>query len=82
MPRGSLTAAASSPLPPKPPEMSPEQLDGVAGGWNNREYMFVYCKNCGKFFFAFDDEELERIVTTPCSRCGAPYTSKILNPYI
>lgn len=62
--------------------MSPEQLDGVAGGWNNREYMFVYCKNCGKFFFAFDDEELERIVTTPCSRCGAPYTSKILNPYI
>lgn len=76
-----LDGSGFEPAAPEIPEMSPEQLDGVTGGWNNREWMFVYCKNCNKHWFAYDDEDLKRIVTTPCSRCGAPCTSKILAPY-
>lgn len=66
-------------------EIPAEELEEVAGGvgpgWNTyREYYGVYCKKCRNIWYAYSGEALQKIVTSPCRWCGAPYTNMIIDP--
>ena len=62
-------------------EMSAEQLEEVAGGWNTkRKVYYVFCSECRSAYACYNDEQLRQVVTNPCRNCGAPRTSPYINP--